>query len=483
MLGITLRERYEIIEQLAKGFFAETYLAKDKDLPSNPYCIVKRLKPNYTNPFHLQTAKRLFEQEAQILYQLSNHEQIPRLLAHFQQNEDFYLVQEFIEGNVISRELKTGRTWTEQELIIFLEDILNILKYVHQQNVIHRDIKPANLIRRVSDGKLVLIDFGAVKQISTLVANLEGKTIAIGTPAYMPSEQKIGRPKFNSDIYAVGLIAIQALTGVVPESLPRDTDTHNILWQELINIQHIKPALIDILDKMVRYDFSDRYQSTTEVLQALAEIKNEQKWQLNKKFVIPAAIITAVVAITLLATPQIIKFFTTAFNTSVPANPQPSLAVNKEYSIYDNPTHSIQIEYPLSWKVRQIGDPLTGDLVKFWSLPTNSSKKFAVEVNINVENVKAAISLEEYTNLSVNDITQFFTDAIILDSHFTTLSNLPAHQVIYSGKEEGYNVKRMAIWTLKNNKAYIITYTAEESQYDQYLQTAQKMIESLKIYY
>lgn len=473
MLGTTLRGRYEITKQLAKGVFAETYLAKDKDLPYSPYCVVKRLKPNFTDPFLLQTARRLFEQEVQALYQLGNHEQIPRLLAHFQENQDFYLVQEFIEGNVVSLELKTGRKWSEEEVISFLEDVLNILKYVHQQNVIHRDIKPANLIRRTTDGKLVVIDFGAVKQISALAANLQGKTIAVGTPAYMPCEQNSGQPKFNSDIYAVGLIAIQALTGIFPDFLPRHPDTNQILWRDQVDIKHIKPHLINILDRMVSYDFRDRYQSTTEVLQALADIKKSKEWRLNKKVTISAVLIAAILSITALATPQIIKLF----NAS-----KPSLSVNPEYSTYENPRYSIQIQYPVSWKVQPIGDTFTGDVVKFWLPPTDSTKKSIAEVNINVENVKDPISLEGYTNISVNEITQFFTDARILDSHATKLSEFPAHQVIYSGKEEGYNVKRMAIWTLINNKAYIITYKAEESQYDKHLQTAQKMIESLRIY-
>ncbi|MBD2431273.1 MULTISPECIES: serine/threonine-protein kinase [Fischerella] len=473
MLGTTLRGRYEIIKELGKGWFAETYLAKDKDLPGNPYCVVKRLKPKSTDPFILQTAKRLFEQEAQVLYQLGNHEQIPRLLAHFQENEDFYLVQEFIEGNVLNLELKTGSKWSEEKVIDFLEDVLNILKYVHQQNVIHRDIKPANLIRRATDNKLVLIDFGAVKQISALAANLQGKTIAIGTPGYMPCEQNSGQPKFNSDIYAVGLIAIQALTGILPDHLPRHPDTNKILWRGLINIKHIKPQLIDILDRMVSYDFRDRYQSASEVLQAIADIKSTKKWRLSKKFAKPLLLLASILFIAVLATPQIIQIF----------NPQEQYSpADIEFSIYENPSYSVRIKYPQSWKLQQIGDPFTGDVVKFWPRSRGSTNKLTAEVNINVENLKEPTSLVEYTNLSVNEIVQFLNNARIHDSHPTKLSNLPAHEVIYSGKEEGYNIKRLTIWTLKNNQVYIITYTAEESEYDKYLEIAQTMINSLTIY-
>lgn len=468
MLGTTLRGRYEIIRQLGKGWFAETYLAKDKDLPGNPYCVVKRLKPQSTDPFLLQTARRLFEQEAQVLYQLGNHEQIPRLLAHFQENQDFYLVQDFIEGHVLSEELQTGRKWSEEEVIDFLEDILKVLKYVHQQNVIHRDIKPANLIRRTTDNKLVVIDFGAVKQISALAANLEGKTIAIGTPSYMPSEQNNGQPKFNSDIYALGLIAIQTVTGILPKQLPRHPDTNEIIWRSLVNI---KPHLIEILDKMVRYDFRERYQSASEVLQALAGIKNTQKWRLSKKVAIPVVLLVAILSTTVLAVPQIRQIFNLE-----------NQYLSAEFSTYENPNYGVKIKYPRSWQIQQIGDPFTGDVVKFWSLSTSHTQKMTAEVNINVENLKEPTSLAEYTNLSVNEITQFLTNARILDSYSTKLSNLPAHEVIYSGKEEGYNIKRMAVWTLKENKVYIITYTAEESQYENFLKIAHIMINSLEIY-
>jgi serine/threonine-protein kinase len=224
---------------------------------------------------------------------------------------------------------------------------------------------------------------------------------------------------------------------------------------------------------MVSYDFRDRYQSTSEVLQAIADIKSAKKWRLRKKFAIPLVLLAIILFIAVLATPQIREIF----------NPQKQYSsADTEFSIYENPSYSMRIKYPQSWKIQQIGDPFTGDVVKFWPRSIGSTKKLTAEVNINVENLKEPTSLVEYTNLSVNEIVQFLTNARIHDSHPTKLSNLPAHEVIYSGKEEGYNIKRMAIWTLKNHQVYIITYTAEESEYEQYLEIAQTMINSLTIY-
>lgn len=166
MIGTILRGRYAILKQLGSGGFGETYIAEDRDLPGSPQCVVKRLQPQSHDPFVLQTAKRLFDTEAAVLYQLGSHDQIPRLMAHFEENQQFYLVQEFVDGRDLSQELFPGVRWNEAQVLAFLRDTLRILEFVHQQNVIHRDIKPANIIRRFSDNKLALIDFGAVKEFA-----------------------------------------------------------------------------------------------------------------------------------------------------------------------------------------------------------------------------------------------------------------------------------------------------------------------------
>ncbi|MBL1203724.1 MAG: serine/threonine protein kinase, partial [Nostoc sp. GBBB01] len=267
MMGQKLDGRYQILQQIGKGGFGVTFLAEDMQRPRNPKCVVKQFKPMSTDPYSLREAKRLFEKEAEILETLGNHNKIPRLLAHFEEDQEFYLVQEYIEGHDLSKELLPGKKLSEPYVFKLLQDILEILLFVHQQGVIHRDIKPSNIIRQ-QDGKIVLIDFGSVKQISTQIANSQGQkpaTVVVGTVGYMPSEQSIGQPKFTSDIYAVGIIGIQALTGIIPDQLPKDTNTSEIIWR---NQAQVSPELADILDKMVRYHFRDRFQSAEEALQA-----------------------------------------------------------------------------------------------------------------------------------------------------------------------------------------------------------------------
>ncbi|NEP63558.1 MAG: protein kinase [Symploca sp. SIO2G7] len=274
MIPKILRGRYKIISSLGSGGFGETFLAQDHDLPGYPQCVVKQLKPQSNHPFILQTSRRLFDQEAKILHQLGNHNQIPTLLAHFEENQEFYLVQELIIGHDLKQEFSLGKRWSEEQVVFLLKDVLQILEYVHQYNVIHRDLKPANLIRRASDGKLVLIDFGAVKQVSTQITNTQGEqslTIVIGTPGYIPAEQLAGKPQLSSDIYALGMLGIQALTGISPNQLPKDLYTGEVSWHNQLEVEQVRGSpLLDILDKMVLRDFRQRYQNVTEILQVLS---------------------------------------------------------------------------------------------------------------------------------------------------------------------------------------------------------------------
>jgi WD40 repeat protein/tRNA A-37 threonylcarbamoyl transferase component Bud32 len=280
MLGKTLRGCYQIVKHLGGGGFGQTYLAENRQLPDNPLCVVKQLKPKSNNPETLQTARLLFEREAEVLYKLGHHNQIPRLMADFEEDEQFYLVQEFIEGSELKQELPVGKPLSESQVITLCWDLLKILEFVHEQGVIHRDIKPSNLIRREQDGKIVLIDFGAVKQVSTQIVHPEAQTtltVAIGSPGYMPNEQLCGKPRFCSDIYAVGMLGIQALTGIPACHLPEDPRTSEIIWRDRLpgEAQYAVP-LLDVLDKMVRYDYRQRYQSATEAMQALASLTNPQ---------------------------------------------------------------------------------------------------------------------------------------------------------------------------------------------------------------
>lgn len=267
-----LTGRYEIVQQLGVGGFGQTYVATDRHLPGNPLCVVKQLKPK--NPQFLDFAKRKFEDEAKSLYRLGEHDQIPRLLAHFEENENFYLVEEYIQGQPLERELAPGEPLSQEAAIALLADILQVLAFVHGQNAIHRDIKPANLIRRARDGKIVLIDFGAVKEVENLPAGGNGQSppsIPIGSPGYGPIEQQMGAPHYSSDLYAAGLVCLQALTGLTPPELPKD-EGGEYRCAQLGDRAAISAGLAAILDKMVRQDYRQRYPTGAEALQAVQEL-------------------------------------------------------------------------------------------------------------------------------------------------------------------------------------------------------------------
>ena len=270
MLGTLLNGRFQIIQVLGSGGFGQTYIAEDVSQRDRPQCVIKQFKPAYQEASFLQVARRLFSTEVETLRKLGTNDQIPTLLDDFEENQEFYLAQEYVRGHSLAEEIAAAQRLDEATVRDLLRDVLHILMFVHQNYVIHRDIKPGNLIRRQHDGKLVLIDFGAVKEIQTQITSMvPGKselTVGIGTQGYGPSEQMIGKPRYNSDLYALGMTAINALTGLQPSQLPTHPDTGEVIWRDQARVS---AGLAAILTKMTRYHFSERYQSAQAVLYAL----------------------------------------------------------------------------------------------------------------------------------------------------------------------------------------------------------------------
>lgn len=278
MLSQLLKQRYQVVQVLSQGIFCRTYMAQDTHLPEHPTCIVKHFLPSSECPIPVEIRRKIFTREVEALKKLNNYDLVPHLLTSFEDNLEFYLVQEFIEGHPLNAEFTPGKRWSEKKVFQLLQEILGILNFVHSQGMIHRDIKPSNIIRRKQDNRLVLIDFGAVKPIwNQLIRGqenfipIEYSTIAIGTPGYMPHEQQRGKPRPNSDIYALGIIAIQALTGVHPTQLPEDRNTGELIWEHLTQVN---PQLVSVINNMVGYHFKDRYKSAKEALEALLALKN-----------------------------------------------------------------------------------------------------------------------------------------------------------------------------------------------------------------
>ncbi|MGI2908330.1 protein kinase domain-containing protein [Tolypothrix sp. VBCCA 56010] len=277
MTTTLLNNRYQVIEVLGAGGFGETFLAEDTYMPSRRRCAIKQLKPIAANdPQTYKLVRQRFEREAATLENLGkSSDQIPELYAYFPENGQFYLVQEWIHGQTLTQIVAAKGLLNETTVREILLRLLSVLNYVHSRGIIHRDIKPDNIILRSSDGKPILIDFGAVKETICSVVGTAGyptQSLVMGTPGYMPSEQAVGRPVYATDIYSLGLTAIYLLTGKHPQELETNQQTGEILWQQYA--PNLSPGLANILNQAIKPHAGDRYSTASKMLHALQSVSS-----------------------------------------------------------------------------------------------------------------------------------------------------------------------------------------------------------------
>ncbi|MBD3886408.1 protein kinase [Phormidium tenue FACHB-886] len=268
-----LDNRYQIIRTLGEGGFGQTLLAQDVQMPSNRLCVIKQLKPVTANPEIYKLVQERFQREAAILEKLGEKsKQIPSLYAYLNEGEQFYLIQEWIEGSTLDCLSSNQNPLDESIVQKILLNLLPVLEFVHTQGIIHRDIKPENIILRQNDQMPVLIDFGAVRETMGTVFNSRGSptsSIVIGTPGYMAAEQAAGRPIPSSDLYSLGLTAIYLLTGQPPQALISDPQSGEILWHD--EAHRFSAGFVEVLNKAIRSYPRDRYSSASQMLAALEE--------------------------------------------------------------------------------------------------------------------------------------------------------------------------------------------------------------------
>ena len=277
MTAALLNHRYRILRSLAEGGFGKTFLAEDTQMPSRRKCVIKQLKPMSGRPNIFAIIQQRFTREAAVLESVSKgSDQIPDLYAYFSEDDQFYLVQEWIEGQPLSA--LDQNLWTEARVSRLLIDALTALSHVHRQNIIHRDIKPDNIILRASDQRPCLIDFGAVKEVMSTVVNTSGlpnTSIVIGTPGFMPPEQAAGRPTFASDIYSLSMTAIYLLTGRSPTEIPTDISNGRLLWQQYA--PKLGPRFTSILTRAIHPHPQTRFATASDMLAALAANESVSK--------------------------------------------------------------------------------------------------------------------------------------------------------------------------------------------------------------
>ena len=276
-MPLLLADRYLPFKLLGQGGFGAAFLARDRYKPKMPLCVVKQFQPAGNLDAHeLAVAQNLFQREAIVLEELGDkHPQIPDLYAFFTpivpnrdrtgEEQYFYLAQEFIDGQDLETELETKGKFSAAEVREILTEILKVLQFVHENNSIHRDIKPSNIVRS-KQGRLYLLDFGAVKQVTVGSGNNK-KSTGIYSMGFAPPEQMSGSQVYPStDIYALAVTCITLLTGKSAEEL-YDSFNHQWNWQSYA--PQTSDRLVAILNKMLLATPAQRFQSATEALAAL----------------------------------------------------------------------------------------------------------------------------------------------------------------------------------------------------------------------
>jgi serine/threonine protein kinase len=368
---LLLRERYQAIRLIGQGGFGRTFLAKDRGKPSKSYCVIKQFFPSAQGTNNIEKASQLFEEEAKRLEVLGKNLQIPQLLDYFVTDKgQQYLVQEYIDGENLQQELTNrGEVYRETEVREILIDVLNILKFVHENNVIHRDIKPENLIRRNSDQKLVLVDFGAAKYIHSQTSLGVTGTV-IGSAQYCAAEQVRGKAVFASDLYSLGVVCIYLLTLVEPFQL-FDSSENDWVWRDYLGNNQVSDQFAEVLDQLIAVGLKKRFANVDQVLKSL----NDQP----KKISVPTTI-TDVVKPT---------------EISIPVKYQKlqKLLANGEWKAADQETDRIMLQIAGKEKVGSLDKDSINNfpcedlriIDQLWVKYSNSRFGFSVQKNIWLE--------------------------------------------------------------------------------------------------
>ena len=479
-----LHLHYQVVKVLGLGRSGITYLATDLDAIESPLYVIKEIQsptPSESNPALLQA---IFAAQGSIAYRVGHHPQIPAVVARFEEDGHRYLVREYIEGELLSQELTLEVTWDQTQVFDFLMDLIGILCFVHTFNYIHQDINPYNIIRRNDDSRFNLIGFSAVKDLGNIDQCLSlNYSINCNSSSYIPYEQEHNSPQFNSDIYAVGAIAIQALTGKFP--IDRDPDSYEFQWPEKVKID---ARLVKIIDRMVRPDYRNRYQSGFEVLADLQSFAQTQI-PMSKSAPFKPYLMFGGAICTLLLIASIVRW---GLNTqSKPRLLAPTVAATRavvptsnhdpNWQTYLN--REVKLKYASNWRKDDRLNLLTGEYAIFTSPKHNSADKYQENISIRVEKLtNSQVTLSKYTQAAIAEINKYYRSAKIIESSSIVLANRPAKLVVYTGREENsLPIKNLEVWTIDRGNAYIITYKAEPDRYYQFLETAMAMINSFEL--
>lgn len=498
IVGKILNDRYRIVQQITQNDWSTSYLAEDL-APSNPkQCQIEQLQPQYEQEIlgtqSWQKVLQTFVAHGDVLMKVSQHPQIPQLLAFFECDREFYLVREYIQGITLEQKLNDALI-NEAEALSWLREILGVLESIHQLGVAHLNIQPSSLIEHV-DGQKFLTNFAAIKNV-ILFEHKNSKQVL--NPDFSPQTQP-AKSDFSSDIHALGKTIIYALTGILSESIQAKSNlviSHNLTNLNPSPKANIRPELARILNKMVGKTSGDYYQSATEVLNELdfkqnvvtfpppfadgfrlpqksSSIKSTGK---TRKRISPPKSVRGIIWF-LLSLPFIVA--SVIIFVGLNKNSEENLV---EYTNYINSDYQFSLDYPQTWSERQIDDPITGEVVVFTSPKETEADLFAEKVYLAVEYLSSEpTNLERYSQTVLNRLNQTENGKRKLYQDFkTTIDNSPARTVIYSRQQGSLQLQQMESFMIKNNQVYIAIYIAEKEKFAEFYPTVEKMIDSWEI--
>ncbi|MBX5457933.1 MAG: protein kinase [Thermogemmatispora sp.] len=263
--------QFRIVEPLGAGGMAAVFKAYQPSL--DRYVAVKVLPARYA---HDPVFVKRFEQEARSVAKLVNPH-IVQIHDFGEQDKITYIVMEYVDGGTLRDRLKS-RSLSLVEAVDFLLQAAEGLRCAHSHNIVHRDVKPSNMLLR-RDGHLLLSDFGIAKILEG-TTHLTRAGVGIGTPQYMSPEQSTGQAvDQRSDIYSLGIVFFECLTGRVPFTAENPVSVTLKHLQEPLPVEPLRqagvPAVIEqVVVKMTAKAPADRYQSIEEMGEALAVALN-----------------------------------------------------------------------------------------------------------------------------------------------------------------------------------------------------------------
>ena len=498
IVGKILCDRYRIIKQLSRGGFSSQFIAEDLNLAGKLQCQIERLQPHYDSEVlgvqSWQRVLKAFNTQGNILKNISQHPQIPQLLDFFECDREFFLVREFIDGETLEQRLNKSLI-NEDEATVWLQEILGLLDFLNQADLIHLNIQPSSLIQH-QNGQKFLTNFASVKNAILFDKKLY-ETIA--NDDFSAWELKEGQPDFSSDIYGLGKTIIYALTGQLAEQIRvkswQLSEEEKLGNSDSIAVADIQPELADILNKMVSKSLERRYQSASEVLEELdfshrvvtlpppvftnfnSPVESKRDRSLNRtnnrstnSFKLGQKIIWFFLSLPFIVALGIIFI---GLNRNIYRN----------FAAYRNDNYQFEVKYPKAWSYKDVDDPITGEIVVFTSPLETESDPFLEKLHISVEYLSSeSITLDRYTEEVIERVEQTKGDEVeVYQDRKTKILETPARMVVYSRQENGLQLRQMETFTIKNDRVYIAIYTAERAKFSKFLDTAKKMINSWEI--